>query len=72
MDYNLDFIDDTDEEIEATRVSAQEVFNNWMGELKFLKSQYPKEYRFCFNNQREIDDLVYSYLNEEYQKLLHH
>ena len=72
MEEDFDLTEDENDEPEATRDSAQEIFDTWKDQLKFFRSQYPKEYRFCFNSRRDIDDLVYSYMNEEYQKLLYH
>lgn len=60
------------EEEEVTRGLALERFQSFKDILTELKTCYPKEYKFCFNSRRDLDDLAYSYLNEENQKYLHH
>ena len=72
MEEDFDIIDDENNEPEATRNSAQEIFDTLKEQLKYFRSQYPKEYYFCFNSNRDIDDLVYSYMNAEYQRMLYH
>ena len=67
--FEIELNEDQDEE---TRQSALDNFNYWKLTLESLKSCHPKEFKFCFNSRRDLDDLAYSYLNEENQKLLHH
>ena len=66
------FDSDVDEEEEHTRESAKALFDRLYDELDFLKTVYPKDYKFCFNRRRDVDEIVFSYLNKENQKLLCH
>lgn len=67
-----DLFDDEVDEEEYTRESAKALFDRLYDELDFLQTVYPKDYKFCFNRRRDIDEIVYSYLDEENQKLLCH
>ena len=40
MEEDFDIIDDENDEPEATRNSAQEIFDTWKDQLKFFRSLY--------------------------------
>ena len=61
-----------EEEGEWTRESAKALFDRMYEELEYLKTEHPKDYKFCFNSRRETDEIIYSYLSSETQKCLQH
>lgn len=60
------------EEEETTRPLAMERFEHHKRVIELMRWSYPKDFKFCFNSRRDIDDLAYSWLNKENQKHLHH
>ena len=64
--------EDEEEKEEWTRETAKALFDRMYDELEYLKTEYPKDYKFCFNSRREIDEIIYSYLSSETQKCLQH